>query len=225
VVRRLTLHLIPAVMLTASFVMAGHVVPSRAGMPASGARGSAPAFSSAAAPLPNEVHVEVTDYRFTPATVELRRGGTIVFDHLGPSHHSATDATGMLLYDSGSVDETSPPTSYTFEAAGAYPFICTPHPFMGGRVYVPVRAAPAAGPASLARTVTWADAPAPDGFVYDVQIRRPGSAWAPWRPGVVTPGASFRADVGRGRYRFRARLHGSGVAASGWSRPASIEVR
>ena len=30
----------------------------------------------------------------------------------------------MLLYDSGSVDETSPPTWYTFEASGSYPFIC-----------------------------------------------------------------------------------------------------
>jgi plastocyanin len=209
VVRRLTLLLIPAAMLTASFAVAATSVS---------------AGPVASATPPEGIHVEVRDDYFSPAEVDIPRGGTIVFDHLGPSHHTATDGTGMGLFDSGSVDETSPPTWYTFEAAGLYPFVCVFHPQMSGRAYVPVRAAPATGSPSRARTITWATGPAAVGFVYDVQIRRPGSGWTSWRLGVVKPGASFRADAGTGRYRFRARLHEPGVATSGWSRPASIEV-
>jgi plastocyanin len=213
---------IAAVILTAAVGVTGPT-PSQAVPTGSARDGSAPALRPAT-PLPDEVHVDVTDFRFTPATVALPRGGTIVFEHLGPSHHSATDATGMQLYDSGVVDPSSPPTSYTFAAAGVYPFVCTPHPFMGGRVNVPVRAAPATGPASERRTITWSTGPAPDGFVYDVQVHRPGTGWGAWRTGVATPSASFRTDAGTGRYRFRARLREPGVASSRWSQPATIRV-
>jgi plastocyanin len=211
VVRRLTLRLIPAVALTAALVVAATNV-------------SAGPVSASATP-PEGIHVEVRDDYFLPAAVNIPRGGTIIFDHLGPSHHTATDGTGMGLYDSGSVDESSPPTWYTFEAAGLYPFVCVFHPQMSGRAYVPVRAAPATGRASKTRTITWATGLAPDGFVYDVQIRRPGSGWTSWRTATLEPSTSFLADAGTGRYRFRARLHESGVAASRWSQPAMIEVR
>jgi plastocyanin len=218
-VRRVLL-LLPTLMLATS-VVAGHASSQAVAPDPDGA--VLPSEASASA-IPDEVHVAVTDFRFTPANVALPRGGTIVFDHMSTTHHSATDATGMLLYDSGSVNDTSPPTSYTFEAAGVYPFICTPHPFMGGRVSVPMRVAPATGSLHKARTVTWATGPAPDGFVYDVQIRRPGSGWTSWRSAAVEPSASFLADAGTGTYRFRARLHDPGVAASRWSQPAAIEV-
>ncbi|MGZ5349430.1 MAG: cupredoxin domain-containing protein [Actinomycetota bacterium] len=218
---RRVLRLLPTLVL-ATIVVAGRGMSSQALAPASG--GGDLVSSAPTTPFPDEVHVAVIDFRFTPANVALPRGGTVVFDHMSTTHHSATDATGMLLYDSGSVTESSPPTSYTFEAAGVYPFICTPHPFMGGRVSVPVRVAPATGPVRKPRTVTWATGPAGDGFVYDVQIRRPGSGWTSWRKATVEPSASFLADSGTGTYRFRARLHESGVAASRWSWPASLEV-
>jgi plastocyanin len=185
--------------------------------------GAGPGVGSSEPP-PGGIHVEVRDDYFAPATVDLRRGGTVVFDHLGPSHHTATDATGMHLYDSGAVDETSPPTWYTFEAAGTYPFTCILHPFMGGRARVPLRAVPETGGRAKTRTLTWATGRPPDGFVYDVQIGRPGERWSWWRRGVVARSSSFRADAGRGRYRFRARLRKVAVAASGWSQPESIRV-
>jgi hypothetical protein len=167
----------------------------------------------------------VTDNLFTPSTVDIPRGGTIVFDHLGPSHHTATDATGMLLYDSGVVDETSPPTWYTFTAAGVYRFTCLLHPEMGGRARVPIGAKPATGPLGKVRTITWATPGlAPAGFVYDVQIKRPGKHWAFLRKGTTFSATSFLADAGKGTYRFRGRLREPGVAASDWSQPASIRV-
>jgi hypothetical protein len=168
--------------------------------------------------------VEVSDDGFTPSTVDVSRGGTLIFDHLGPSDHTATDATGMVLYDSGSVDGTSPPTWYTFEAAGVYPFTCMLHPWMTGRARVPIRAAPASGPPAKRRTVTWAAGIAPDGFVYDVQIRRPGRSWTSWKRGVTTASARFTPDAGRGTYRFRARLREVDVAESRWSPPVAIHA-
>ena len=193
--------------------------------PSASASVSVSASATPPPPPPDGIHVAVTDDLFTPATVDIPRGGTLVFDHLGPSHHSATDATGMLLYDSGVVDETSPPTWYTFEAAGVYPFTCVLHPSMGGRARVPVRAVPAIGPLGKVRTITWATTGlAPAGFVYDVQVRRPGKGWAYLRKGTAFSATSFPADAGKGAYRFRARLRETGVAASGWSQPASIRV-
>ncbi|MEO8475811.1 MAG: hypothetical protein ABI572_02025 [Actinomycetota bacterium] len=185
---------------------------------------SASGSTSASPPPPDGIQVAVTDDVFTPATVDIPRGGTLVFDHMGPSHHTATDATGMLLYDSGSVDESSPPTWYTFEAAGVYPFTCLLHPFMGGRARVPLRAAPVTGTLGRIRTVTWATGPAPGGFVFDVQLRRPSQGWTSWRKATPWPSASFHADAGTGGYRFRARLREVGVAASRWSPAVAIRV-
>lgn len=185
---------------------------------------SASPTSTPPPPPPDGIHVAVSDSGFTPATVDLPRGGTLIFDPMGPSLHTATDATGMLLYDSGPADGTSAPTWYTFEAAGIYPFRCEIHASIAGRARVPIGAAPATGPLGKMRTVTWATGTAPAGFVFDVQIRRPGKGWASWKKDATFPWARFLADGGKGTYRFRARLHETGVAASRWSRPASIRV-
>ena len=119
---------------------------------------SSPSPSGTGGPTspPDGVHVEVVDYRFDPATVAVRRGGTVVFDFVGPAHHTATDSSGLQLYDSGSVGAGGPSTWFTFESAGIYSFVCTPHTGMGGRVEVPMRAAPRAGGLHRTFTITWA---------------------------------------------------------------------
>ena len=96
-------------------------------------------------PAAADVHVDVGEYFFAPSTAEVARGGTVVFDFVGGVTHTATDASGLDLYDSGNVAGGGPSFSYTFVAAGEYRFVCSPHPFMGGRVRVPVRVAPARG--------------------------------------------------------------------------------
>ena len=133
------------------------------------------------APPPDGVHVAVEDFYFDPATVPVRRGGTVVFDFVGDEHHTATDSSGLELYDSGPVAPDASSTWFTFEAAGIFSFVCTPHEGMGGRVSVPVRAAPASGGLHARFTVTWASADATGNHMYDVQIRRPGATWTSWR--------------------------------------------
>jgi plastocyanin len=172
---------------------------------------------------PGEVHVAVSDFRFEPAEPLVDVGGTLTFDFVGPSHHTATDASGLDLYDSGSVGPGGPSTSFVFMAAGTYRFTCFPHPWMGGRVIVPLSVSPSAGGVGDTFTMTWAGARAPSGFVYDVQRRRLGQGWSAWRTGVL-------AKLGRlvpkavGVVLFRARLREIGAGRSDWSRQASILV-
>jgi plastocyanin len=128
-----------------ALVLAATAMPLVPG-PASGAPaevGSSPRRTSRDAA--DAAHVQVHDRYFSPTTVAVPRGGTVVFDFVGDGHHTATDASGLELYDSGLVDGGGPSVSAVFAAAGAYRFTCTPHPSMGGRVEVPVRAAPASG--------------------------------------------------------------------------------
>lgn len=182
------------------------------------------AVGSVSAPL--ETHITVGYGKFDPATPWIRRGDTVVFDFVD-GQHTATDNSGLELYDSGFVDQVGESTSFTFSAAGVYPFTCTSHPSMGGRVTVPVRAAPARGTAHRGFTVTWAaaDAQATSRFVYDVQIRRPGATWESWRRGVRFRRDTFTAHSGGGRYRFRARLRDPELGESSlWSPADSIDV-
>jgi Tol biopolymer transport system component len=184
-----------------------------------------PSGTGGPTPPPDGVHVEVVDYRFDPATVSVGRGGTVVFAFVGPGHHTATDSSGLDLYDSGSVVAGGPSTWFTFEAAGVYAFVCTPHTGMGGRVEVPVRAAPRADGLHRTFTITWASADATGDHVYDVRLRRPGKPWKVWRSGVTMRSDSFVPAAGAGRYRFRARMRDvvSG-GASRWSAAVSIRV-
>ncbi len=175
-------------------------------------------------PAADATHVEVHDGTFSPTTVPIPRGGTVIFDFVGDDHHTATDASGLHLYDSGLVDGKGTSISFAFQAAGAYRFTCTPHPTMGGRVEVPVRAAPRRGNVGDDFTVTWAAAPPAEGFVQDVQVRAPGARWTTWRDGVVGTGRAFRPRDA-GVYRFRARLRDASAASSAWSAPADITVR
>jgi plastocyanin len=193
-----------------------------------GGRGAAvtpPGPQAAPTAAPQTVRVDVGEWYFAPATVDVGRGGTVSFDFVGEDTHTATDSSGLALYDSGNVEPGGPSFDFTFVAAGTYPFVCAPHPFMGGRVRVPMRVSPASGSVRRSFTVVWAAEAATDGRVYDVRIRRPGAGWASWRAGVTDRMATFTPRSGKGTYRFRARMRDPGLAeASRWSRPSRIRV-
>jgi plastocyanin len=91
---------------------------------------------SAAAPGAVEgktVEAGMRSLAFTPAKLEIRAGTTIVWTNNDQMAHSVTadDAT----WDSGLI-EPGATWQHTFEPPGAYPFHCTPHPFMKGVVTV-----------------------------------------------------------------------------------------
>ena len=184
--------------------------------------------SSLATPPLAEVHVSAYDQGafdlFSPSRITVRRGGTVTFDFDGPSSHTATDGTGMDLFDSGVVHAGGPSLSYIYRAAGAYAFVCTLHPEMSGQVRVPITAAPPQGGRARRFTVRWAAGVAEGGSVYDVQLRRPEGPWLRWVWGTTTPWTRFVSDAGRGSYRFRARMREPRGSSSAWSDPDVITV-
>jgi plastocyanin len=196
---------------------------------ATGGRGAAvtpPGPAAVVTAAPQTVRVDVGEWFYAPATVDLRRGGTVIFDFVGDDTHTATDSSGLDLYDSGNVEPGGSSDGFTFVAAGIYPFVCAPHPFMGGRVSVPMRVTPSSGGVRRTFTIVWAAEDATHPRVYDVQIRRPGTTWRPWRTGVTGRIDTFTPRAGKGVYRFRARMRDPGLGeASRWSRPSRIRVR
>lgn len=173
------------------------------------------------------VGVSVRDFSFQPATVTAPRGATVKWSFQGPTYtHSATDSSGMVLFDSGL---RRPGTTYssTFKAAGRYAYVCKVHPtIMKGTVAVPITATPANGTLTTTFTIVWSSTPPAPGFVFDVQVRRPGaSAFAPFRPGTTAVSTTFR-PAAKGTFAFRARLRKlANGKASMFSNPATIAVR
>ena len=98
---------------------------------------------------------------------------------------------------------------------------------MTGTVHVPIAVSPLKGHRATLFTITWAAGAAPSGFVYYVEIRRPGERhWKSWETGVTSNSHRFKPDAGVGRYRFRARLRKVSIDQhSNYSIDKSIDVR
>ena len=159
-----------------------------------------------------------------PEKVKPPLGGTVVWTFVSAGTHDLVDATGMGLFDSGarSIGATY---AVSWFAAGKYRYedAATAR---SRTVSVPMAASPKSGTISTTFTITWAAGGSPGGLVFDVQIRRPGSAtFVSFLKGVTTPSSTFTADAGTGVYRFRARLRSiTNGAHSSYSAAASIRV-
>jgi virginiamycin B lyase len=150
-------------------------------------------------------------------------GTTVQWTFFGPSTQSVTDATGMGLFDSG--PRTFVQTfSYTFTAAGDYPYRSTTTG--AAATYKILPAAPARAVAGTAFTVRWAARTPDPGFAYDVRCRAPGaSAWTAWQAQTAEPSASF-TPAATGTYAFEARLVDTNTAPATmalWS-PAATTI-
>ncbi len=184
---------------------------------------ASPAQAGASATTP--VEIQARDDWFLPFVASVPRGGSVVWTFTGAERsHTATDSSGMALFDSGIVEPGGPSFSYRFLAAGRYPYTCTVHPVeMNGYVEVPVRVWPENGRVGRSFRVRWAVGTAPEGQRYDVQIEPPGGTWTSWMEAVTASSATFEPDL-EGRFRFRARLRETEGAATGWSRRVTLTV-
>jgi amicyanin len=92
------------------------------------------------APARGATHaVAIVDFAFSPATLTITAGDTVVWTNEDPMIHTATSVNGA--FDSGDLEQGEA-YSLTFTTAGTYDYLCTPHPTMTGRIVVV--AAPAA---------------------------------------------------------------------------------
>ena len=78
------------------------------------------------------VVVTMRDFSFSPASVTIRQGATVVWVNEGQVAHTATAAGG---FDTGMV-QPGARASHTFTQAGTNAYLCTPHPFMTGTIVV-----------------------------------------------------------------------------------------
>jgi plastocyanin len=186
---------------------------------------AAAGLEAGATPLVTNALVDVADYTFDPNESKISQAGTVDWHFHGPSNHTATDNSGMKLWDSGSRGEGQT-FAFVFTAAGIYRYRCDIHHFMQGKVKVPVKVKPTSGGTSTTFTVTWASAAPAADYVFDVQIRRPGSAsFVDFLTGVTSRSATFVPDTGTGIYSFRSRLRNTAKAkSSNYSAPKKITV-
>jgi LPXTG-motif cell wall-anchored protein len=77
--------------------------------------------------------VTIADFDFTPAQITIDQGDTVTWRNDGPSAHSATASDGS--FDTG-IFPAGGSRSQTFNEAGTFSYICTPHPNMRGTVVV-----------------------------------------------------------------------------------------
>lgn len=79
----------------------------------------------------DENTVIIQDFKYQPAEITIQSGETVTWINKDSVKHTATGDS----FDSGlfGKDESF---QQTFDEAGTYDYICTPHPYMEGRVIV-----------------------------------------------------------------------------------------
>jgi probable HAF family extracellular repeat protein len=158
-----------------------------------------------------------------PAT-SLVQGGTAQWQNRGPGARTVGDASGMGLFGSPAFGAGTG-YAFRFDAAGAYSYSTTGRPARG-TVRVPMEAAPAKGTRRTTFQLYWCFCKAPAGYVFDVQLKRPGAeSFTSLATGTTAGALGVRFKHLEGRYRLRARIRRKAIGkASGWSPVISIRV-
>ena len=107
------------------------VVLSADGTPAASPEAS-PAASPVASPASAErIDVEILNFEFSPATLTVKPGTTVVWTNTSPTPHTVTgDFADSGILQSGDTFE------WTFTDAGTYDYICNLHPDMQAQIVV-----------------------------------------------------------------------------------------
>ena len=76
--------------------------------------------------------VSVVDFSFKPATLKVAPGTKVVFANRGNVNHTATRKNG---FDTGLI-KPGKSASIRFKRQGSFPYHCTIHSFMRGKIVV-----------------------------------------------------------------------------------------
>ena len=77
--------------------------------------------------------VRTYDYRFDPIGIQITAGTTITWSNLGSVIHTVTDS--KQVFDTGDI-RAGESKSISFDSPGVFNYVCSPHPWMVGRVTV-----------------------------------------------------------------------------------------
>lgn len=170
--------------------------------------------------------VTISNFMFSPTPVKVKLGGQVKWTNNGPSQHTTTSDgvndgsgdQGIGLWASGPLNAGSTFT-FTFSAAGGFPYHCSIHTFMHGVVNVPMRVSPKGGTVGTSFTLTWATVAPTGSRVFDVQEKAPGGKYVTIENGVTALSASF-VPSSAGTYVFRARERDTSTGESSNYSPA-----
>ena len=77
--------------------------------------------------------IDIDNFAFAPATLTVAAGTTVTWKNEDDSPHRIGDKNGTFKSAALDTDDTF---SHTFAAPGEYPYICTIHPYMAGKIIV-----------------------------------------------------------------------------------------
>src|SRR5919202_5225378 len=77
--------------------------------------------------------VKIRNFKFEPANLAIAVGKTVQFINVDEEPHTATSTDG--IFNSKALD-TNQTWNYTATKPGAFPYICSVHPFMKGTLTV-----------------------------------------------------------------------------------------
>ena len=172
---------------------------------------------NSARPKPGAVVVSESGY--TPTTVSTQLGGSVGWKFSGKKAHTVTDtiglgSSGVPLFKSAAL--TAGSYSFTFPAAGSYPYNSTVKgDSFNGTVAIPTAVTPSSGTTATNFSVIWATNTLAN-YIFDVQYRfKPVGAtgwksWAAWKTGIAATHATFTPNQGAGTYAFHTRLRNPG---------------
>ena len=95
--------------------------------------GSSNAAAKAQQPAAATAEVKIDNLSFGPGTVTVAVGTTVVWTNRDDIPHTVVSTDGVFK---SKVLDTDEKFSYTFTKAGAFPYFCSIHPKMTGKVVV-----------------------------------------------------------------------------------------
>ena len=77
--------------------------------------------------------INIENFKFLPGNLTVPAGTTVIWKNEDDSPHRIGDKNGTFKSAALDTDDTF---SHTFTAPGEYPYICTIHPYMVGKIIV-----------------------------------------------------------------------------------------
>ena len=90
-------------------------------------------FLSGAQQKPETMEVKIDNFSFGPATLNVPVGTTVTWTNRDDIPHTVVSTDGVFK---SKVLDTDEKFSFTFSKAGTYPYFCSIHPKMTGKVMV-----------------------------------------------------------------------------------------
>ncbi len=85
---------------------------------------------------PASADVSIADFKFSPAAIEVKRGGTVEWRNADRAQHTATAEEGSSFqFDTGTLRKGRA-RKVKFSRKGTFTYVCSFHPFMQGKVSV-----------------------------------------------------------------------------------------